>query len=76
MTHDHDHTDDIAREVFKQITNIMEFKNNHAEKLFINGDVPTTQAFWLLLESKYPNTYDGVDYCPACKKFTLFLTKS
>jgi hypothetical protein len=76
MNHTHDHTDDIARSIFNKIERIMSFKPSHAENLFVQQDVATTRVFWLLLESESPNHYEGVDYCPACKKFTLFPRKT
>lgn len=75
MDHSHDHTDEIARSALKQIAKTMGLKYSEIVSLFIQGHVPTTHAFWLVLQTQNTGQYTGVDYCPDCKKFTLYPKK-
>lgn len=75
MDHLHDHTDEIVRSALKQIADAMGFKQSDVISRFIQGHVPTTHVFWLILDMHNKGQYTGVDYCPDCKKFTLYPKK-
>jgi len=66
-------TDNIAREVLKLIANVTGISYAVISKQFRGGDHVITYTFWGMINDEHPDRFNRVDYCPGCKKFTLFL---
>ena len=65
-------TDAIARNALKQVAALSGLKYGQVADAFKKGQYAITQAFWEIVESEYPNTYNRVEYCHGCQAFHLW----
>lgn len=73
--HFHEH-DKIAKDQLKAIAKKQKRSLNSVIKGFTFGqDEEITYEFWVGIREKYQDKFNRVEYCPSCKKFSLYHEK-
>lgn len=70
----HQHaTHKAANDILKAIAEEKKQPLDKIQKKFIRNNVAITLAFWKrFIETPEANEYNRVEYCPDCKKFSLY----